>query len=285
MSKLKKLFDIINKKKLFIISLVILVFYVFIMIIFNLVGFLNTNDFILSISTALGWLIALIIAIMHLTKARKDNQAALKYEIKKNIQIDAFKEINKGIYKLSSGLSALSVIFLSLPGDYNLHKNIPLISFEKNKVLKEIRNKNNILSNKYTGFLLAIEAYEISIIDFDHYRKYIQFEIEDFKKAVDNFETYFNELDINKLKEDKKFSEFKNRCNKIFEDGNNIQGFLHDYRVLLMNSILGYGEIFDKSVPERKPKDPKLKTLTELANKEEVKKEEERRIQAAIKKR
>jgi hypothetical protein len=254
------------------------------MIIFNLVGFLNTNDFILSISTALGWLIALIIAIMHLTKARKDNQDALKYEIKKNIQIDAFKEINKGIYKLSSGLSALSVIFLSLPGDYNLHKNIPLISFEKNKVLKEIRHKNNILLNKYTDFLLAIEAYEISIIDFDHYRKYIQFEIEDFKKAVDNFETYFNELDINKLKEDKKFSEFKKRCKKIFEYENKIQGFLYDYRVLLMNYILGSGEIFDKSIPERKPGDPRLKILTELANKEEIKKEEERRIQAAIKK-
>jgi len=42
-----------------------------------------------------------------------------------------------------------------------------------------------------------------------------------------------------------------------------------------MNSLLG--EIFDKKVPERKPRDPKYKTLKELAIKEKVEKEAETR--------
>jgi len=233
----------------------------------------------------MGWLIALIIAIMHLKKARKDNQVALKYEIKKNIQINAFKEINKAIYKLSCGLSNISTIFLSLLGDYKLHENYPsLLSFEKNQILKEIRDKNIILLDKYTDFLLAIESNEISVIEFDHFRKYIQFRIEDFKEAVKSFEKYFEKLELDTLKGEEIFSDFKSRCDKICELGNTIQGYLYDYRILLMNYILGSGEIFDELVPERKPRDPNYKTLNEIVDKKEVKKEEEKRIQDAIKK-
>ena len=42
--------------------------------------------------------------------------------------------------------------------------------------------------------------------------------------------------------------------------------YLIDYRIELMNSMLG--EIFDSTVPHRKPKDPNIKTLIEIAKKE-----------------
>ena len=49
-----------------------------------------------------------------------------------------------------------------------------------------------------------------------------------------------------------------------------IQCFLHDYRIELMNTFLV--DIFDKKVPERQPLPP-YKTLKQVATKEFVKKE------------
>lgn len=67
------------------------------------------------------------------------------------------------------------------------------------------------------------------------------------------------------------FLQFKEYCKEINEDLFNISSWLHDYRIELMNSMLG--DIFESKVPIRKPMDPKYKTLIELATKEKVEKE------------
>ena len=54
---------------------------------------LNRDNLILSVTTALGWLIALLIAIIHLERARRDNQTAKQFEIKKRLKIETFKEM------------------------------------------------------------------------------------------------------------------------------------------------------------------------------------------------
>jgi hypothetical protein len=57
-----------------------------------------------------------------------------------------------------------------------------------------------------------------------------------------------------------------------------IQTFFYDFRRMLMNEFLG--EVFDHTLPKRKPKDPKYKNLSELATKKVV----EQRRQARIRK-
>ncbi|MBN2180255.1 MAG: hypothetical protein JW743_12615 [Deltaproteobacteria bacterium] len=66
-------------------------------------------------------------------------------------------------------------------------------------------------------------------------------------------------------------SEFQRKCEDISSRLIDVQCYLIDYRIELMNHILG--EIFDCKVPERKPHDPKFKTLKEIAIPEEVEKQ------------
>ena len=82
---------------------------------------------------------------------------------------------------------------------------------------------------------------------------------------------YFGNIKKEELLVKKNFLKFKEYCNEISEDLWNIESWLHDYRIELMNSMLG--DIFELKVPTRKTKDPKHKTLIELATKEKVEKE------------
>jgi len=136
------------------------------------------------------------------------------------------------------------------------------------------------LLKTYADFILSIESNEIAVIEFDHYRKYIQFQIEDFKELIRKFETYFNKLNLDALNSLDVFSEFKAKCDSLFEMSCTIQSYLFDYRILLMNSFLE--DVFKKKVPERETRDSKYKLLTEVAKKEEVEKEEKKREEAAI---
>ncbi|GAH05760.1 unnamed protein product, partial [marine sediment metagenome] len=74
-----------------------------------------------------------------------------------------------------------------------------------------------------------------------------------------------------KLLTKENFLQLKKYCKEIDEDLFNISSWLHDYRIELMNSMLG--DIFESKIPIRKPVDPRYKTLIKLATKEKVEKE------------
>ena len=139
------------------------------------------------------------------------------------------------------------------------------------EIILELRKKYENLIQELTRFLKAIESNEIAVIQFDHLRKYIQFQIDDVNDKIDNFEQYFNKTEKEKLVSEEGYSEFKENCDEIVEYFINIQSYLFDYRIELMNSLLV--DIFDIKVPMRKPRDPKYKLLTEVAIKEKVEKE------------
>jgi len=224
-----------------------------------------------------GWLIALLIAINYLQKNRRDNQIAKKEEIKKSLEIDAFREINKSVTIFSHVISDISGYFRSLYSiNLFLHRRNPTIAkFNKMETILELRKKHENLIQGLTRFLIAIELNEIAVIQFDHLRKYIQFQIDDVNDKIDNFEKYFNKTEKEKLVSEKGYSEFKENCEEIIEYFVNIQSYLFDYRIELMNSLLS--DIFDTKVPMRKPTDSKYKLLTEVAIKEEVEKEAKKR--------
>ena len=220
-----------------------------------------------------GWLIALLIAINYLQKNRRDNQIAKKEEFKKSLEIDAFREINKSVSAFSHAISDISGYFRYLYSiNLFLYRRNPTIAkFNKMEIILEIRKKYENLIQGLSKFLIAIESNEIAVIQFDHLRKYIQFQIDDVSEKIDNFEKYFNKIEKVKLLFEEGYSEFKENCNEIIEYFKNIQSYLFDYRIVLMNSLLG--DTFDIKVPMRKPRDPKYKLLTEVAIKEEVEKE------------
>ena len=236
----------------------------------------------MTFTTALGWLVALLIAIIHLDRARRDNQATKKYEIKKRLEIEAFKEVNKGINEISSKITSLLVFFSSLPDTLELHLQNPLIfKFDLIQIDQEMRSQNVDLLKGSADFLLTIEANEIVVIEYDHFRKYIGFINEDLRVLISDFDLYFTKIKMDRLEQEEGFLAFKEKCEQISELARQFISYLFDYRIILMNSLLK--DIFMKSVPPRKPRDPQYKTLEEVAIKEEVEKEAERRIKAIMK--
>jgi len=224
-----------------------------------------------------GWLIALLIAINYLQKNRRDNQIAKKKEFKKSLEIDAFREINRSVTTFSHKISDISAFFRTLYSiNLFLYKSNPTIDkFNKMEIILELRKKHENLIQGVMIFILAIESNEIAVIQFDHLRKYIQFQINDVNDKIDNFEKYFNKTEKGKLVSEEGYSEFKENCDEIIEKFDNIQSYLFDYRIELMNSLLS--DTFDTKVPMRKSNDPKYKLLTEVATKEEVEKELKKR--------
>lgn len=270
-----------NKHMIMTILLVFL--YIVVASLLCYLGVVPGGNLILTFTAALGWLVGLLIAIIHLERVRRDNQTAKEYEIKKRLEIEAFKEVNKAINEFSNELTSLSTLFFySLPTSLEQHIINPMLfKFDIIQVDQKIWTTRTNLNKGNIKFLLTIEANEIAIIEYDHYRKYINFKTRDLYKLFDDFIAYFTKVNKDDLKKAKGFSEFIEKCHQIDELTHDVISYLFDYRVLLMNSLLE--EIFDKKVPPRKIKDPKYKLLTEVAIKEEVEKEEERRIESAMK--
>ena len=63
----------------------------------------------------------------------------------------------------------------------------------------------------------------------------------------------------------------KRMCYEAGGKVSNIGSLLFDYRIELMNNFME--DVFDKRVPDRKPLDPNIKILGELAIKNEVEEE------------
>jgi len=67
----------------------------------------------------------------------------------------------------------------------------------------------------------------------------------------------------------------------LSEQFENIISFISDYRVDLMNHFLG--NIFEKKIPERQPKDKKYKILKEIATTENIEKSKRKWLKNLLK--
>ncbi|MBU1864072.1 MAG: hypothetical protein KKH94_10450 [Candidatus Omnitrophica bacterium] len=226
---------------------------------------------------------ALGILALQLKKNSEDNRSLKREELRKSFEIVAFKSINEKITEFSKKLSSVHVKYLILPCQIKWKKGLHIKDqkswFEKQKMSLEISNDTITVREGASGFILAVEANEIAIIDYDHFRKYIQFRIEDLLDRIEDFRKYFDEQPIEDLCGPEN-ENFRGWCNKISDLTVNITAYLSDYRIELMNHFLG--NVFNNLVPLRKPMDSKFKILREVALKEEVQKEEQRRINRAL---
>jgi len=241
---------------------------------------LQASDFISNITIFVGWIVALLTAVIYLSKTGKDNQKLKKEEIRRSLEIDAFREINRAVTSFGIALSPRKYIAWSQ--QLGLHrKNPKIFKFNTVKMAFEVDQQRTILLGRSAEFILAIEANEIAVIQFDHLRKYIQFMTDDVNEMIMEFRHYLMMTKTEALWTEPRCSDFEERCKRIFEKLDEIGCYLFDYRIELMNSMLG--ETFDSQVPIRKPRDPKCKTLTEVAIKEEVEKEANRREKKLLK--
>jgi len=237
---------------------------------------LSPKDFISNIILIIGWLIALLMGLLHLEKTRKDNQNLKREEIKKSIERETFREINRATTQLSGIIINITTKYGMLLSRLNWHiQNPMLFSFNKETIGTELNTVNINLLDGLTKFLLAIESNEIAVIKFDHLRKYIQFRVDDAYNLLNDFYKYFVNLDKKELITKEGQEKLKQKCDEIDDKLHDIQAYLYDYRIELMNYFLG--EIFHAKIPIRKPRDPKYKILTEVAIKESVEKEEDER--------
>lgn len=225
------------------------------------------------LDNVIGWLVALFVAINYLQKNRRDNQIAKKEEFKKTLEIEAFREITKEIYRFSNLLSNISAYYLNTKNQVHLYKKYPDIQkIDKVKIDFEINQQIVNILNGISNFILVIESNEISLIQFDHFRKFIQFRTEDIKELILEFQKYFWEKTI---LSDESIFEIDKKCDEVANETYNLQSYLFDYRIEIMNSLIG--DFFNKNVPRRKPLDPQYKLLTEVATIEEVEKESKKR--------
>lgn len=256
----------------YVLAIIFIIIYIALLIVlktkFNLQ--INILD---SITIIIGWVLALLLAVYHLSKTRLDNKEAQKEELKKKLEIDAFHEINKASNSFSSQLTYISSHLRWLKGKLELHKKNPIFfKFENHEIEFEIVKFKPELYKQSANFIITIEANEIIVIKFDNYRKYIQYEFNNTMLELDKFSNYLLSINTKELIENKS-NEFFKKCDDISELFDTLNSYIFDYRIELMNYFLS--DIFTTAVPERQPKDKKYKLLREIATLENLKKLEE----------
>lgn len=262
----------LKERLVYIVTLLLVLAYISGLYILKNRGKIQEDTLALGMTAFVGWLVALLIAWIHLRKNRLDNLTLNKQETKKRLEIEAFRELNNAISKFSNTIGSVSVSYWTWPSKLELHRRNPSIfSFNRTEINPKISEQIIKLGYAEVDFLTAIEANEIVILQFDHLRKFIQFKIYDLKEAIESFRSYFSEVDDEYLAKSEGYSDFERRCKEINEQFIEIHCYLYDYRIQLMNSLLG--GVFDTKVPERKPIDQRYKKLSEVAIKEEVERE------------
>jgi len=225
-----------------------------------------------SIVVFLGWLFAFLTGLIHTRQNREDNLIIQNNEIKKRLEIEAFKEVNKMIVKNQDALADISVFYTStLKNKIRaeiIHSNDNEIVLVKN-VLKnlylEVREQNTNLIGAWKNFIVSIETYEIVLIRFNKLKDALNEEFRKILFVVDDLEIYILKITRKKSLERKTdLDELDQKILGINEKLMDLAGYLSDYRVELM--ILALGDIFPSKIPKRKVQEP-YRTLMEIAKK------------------
>lgn len=243
--------------------------------------FLQFKEAVNAFTVLAGWLVGLTLLSIQLRKTKEANSAIKKEELKKSLQIEAFKEINKAITVFSNDIGVADTTIRMLPDHLDFHRSWPeIFEFDPMKRSLGIAKHISEIMHGHTGFLFAKEANEIAMLEFDHLQQYISFKVDDVVKPLDSLKDLLLDTGIQELASVRN-QELRDQCKHISSALFDITCWLQDLRIELMNHFMT--DIFDTRVPCREPRDPKYKILTEVAIKAEVEKEAERRTIEAMK--
>lgn len=247
-----------NKYFLFAVSIIFL-FPLGAYFIFVKRGLIAEKDFFDNILGFSGWVIALVIAWITILKNREDSLEIQKDEIRKRLEIDAFKEVAKVIEKTAVALADIDAYY-----NYKFIKKLdPIISKPTSDevvlpsdILQWIYNivsqQTTLLPELSRNFNLIIKSHEIILTKFDNLIKILEFEFNKNTARMDGLEKYILKLKAkNKLTRNDLIG-LKEKFRIIDKNITNLVHCLTDYRTDLMNTMLG--KIFKREIPKRKIK-------------------------------
>ena len=273
----------VNERSLY--AAIFLIFLVYCSLVFLLARFslIDHKEFIQVVTIFVGWIIALLLAVIHLRTTEQENRKGRTEEVKKSIEIEAFRKINTALTVFSEVVTKVTTPYRTLPGSlrvYARYNQALALSTLQNFLNVELPQHNIALWNGLTPFILSIESHEIAVIRYDHLRKFIQFTVDDCHEVISKFRDYIQSTQVDVLLSEAGVKNLEIECKSVEETLMNVTMYLFDYRIELMNQLLG--DIFEERVPRRQPLDPKFTTLVEIATKDQVKEEEKRRDHARI---
>ena len=220
--------------------------------------------FFMSLIALLGWLFALITSLIYINQNRKDNLIIQNNEIRKRLEIEAFKEINKTIEEINIALSEI--------GAYYGYELIKALSFNESTLFLDNLRITYIQLNKqmedkllllWLKFKLKIRTHEIVLIRFKDLKNKMDFK---FKKSImlaGEFGNFTQRLKTRSSLSKDEFLEIKNKCEKIDKSFSSLGKGLTDYGLELQNEMLG--EIFNSKIPKPKDKEPR-RTFARIIN-------------------
>ncbi len=233
-------------------------------------GWLKSESLAESVAQFFGWLIALMLAALHLTKSRADADEGRRLEVKKSFQVDAFRQVNESLTRFSTTLTNIASPYNTIPGTLY---HFPVEHGEK-KVLDEIYGEGLMnTASLYEGcsdFFTAFEANEIALLRFAHLKNYVGHEVEQVQKAIMEFQNFAWGKPVAQFFQGDDRKKMARYCRETSDTITALQAHISDLRILLMNEFMG--DIFESEVAHRVPRDPKYSLLQEVATPEIVEK-------------
>jgi len=202
-----------------------------------------------------GWIIALLIAWIHIRKNREDNIIIQNNEIRKRLEIEAFKEVNKMIEKVNLALSEIGAYY-----GYELIKE--LSSNEDTLFLSKLQSYaqfNKQMEDRllmlWIKYKLKIRSHEIVLFRFNDLKNKIDLKFKESVLHASEFGNYIQTIKTKNSLTSNELLEIKNKCIKIDKSFSSLGKGLTDYGLELQNKMLG--EIFNSKIPKPKDKEPR----------------------------
>ncbi len=211
--------------------------------------------FYMSIVALLGWLSAFLTGLFLTNQNRKDNLIIQNNEIKKRLEIEAFKEVNKMVEEINIALSEIGAYYgYELIKELSSNEDTSFLGKLQNytQINKQMEDKLLMLWLKYN---LKIRTYEIVLMRFNDLKNKLDLK---FKKSVlfaSEFGNYTQRIKTKNSLTSNELLEIKNKCIKIDNSFSSLGKDLTDYSRELQNEMLG--EIFNSKIPKPEDKEPR----------------------------
>ncbi len=250
---------VLYRLKSYGLILVVIATYALLLLILAARGVLSESDLINNVTIFVGWIVALLTAAIYLSKTRKDSQKLKKEEVRRSLEIDAFREINKAINNFANVLSKASREYKWRPFLWSRafardkeqgHKQG--FRFYNMKAAMEVDEERQGLVRRLDELKLTIEAHEIAVIQFDDEIKRIESENDCLDKTIVELRGFIMMKKKDDLFSGEGLTDLDKKCRQIEEESNKIGKHLGDYRIELMNEFMG--PIFEHRIPTERTK-------------------------------
>ncbi len=266
---------------LYIIWFLFLIGYVILMVKLNSSGLLPESALAGNITQFVAWILALVLAAIHLKISRENDFEGGREETKRSLEIEAFRGINEGISAFSSLARSIKSPFDSLRSYISIS---PPTEFSRKRAQEvfssEIIAPGPNLWDALTKLTLAIESHEIAVVKHRYLVNYLFPQIEKTSDLIWRLKLDLPSMISRWLQDPEVGTEIIQRCGEASDKLLILEGYAFDLRIHLMNELLG--DVFGEKVPQREPTDPKFARLTDVATPELVARMDEQWIRRVV---